>query len=194
VTPFPVHTIETAPEASRPLLETERKTWGFVPTLHATLAESPIALEAYITLFTLAGQSTLSPEERQVVFLAVSVLHGCEYCVAGHTYLARSAGMPEPTLQALRGRRPIADSPRHQALRSFCEAVVRERGHAGDSAVDAFIAAGFTRRQVLEVVTLIATKTISNYTNHLTHTPQETFMSDPALKWTAADTRAGIPA
>jgi alkylhydroperoxidase family enzyme len=94
----------------------------------------------------------------------------------------------------LRQRRAIVDSPRHQALRSFCEAVVRERGHVGDAAVDTFIAAGFTRRNVLEVVTLVATKTISNYTNHLTHTPKEPFMSDPAFRWVADDAEVGIPA
>ena len=30
------------------------------------------------------------PVEQQVALLAVSVLHGCEYCTMGHTYLARS--------------------------------------------------------------------------------------------------------
>jgi uncharacterized peroxidase-related enzyme len=194
LTSFQVHTIETAPEASRPVLEATRKAWGFVPTLQGTLAESPVALEAYTTLFDLVAQSTLTPTEQQVAFLAVSVLHGCEYCVAGHTYLARSVGLPEAALQAMRERQPIVDSPRLQALRSFCEAVVRERGFAGDAAVDAFIAAGFTRRNVLEVVTVIATKTISNYTNHLTHTPKESFMSEPALKWVAAKSGAEVPA
>lgn len=189
MTTFQVHSIDSAPEASRPLLEATRKAWGFVPTLHGILAESPVALAAYETLFGLVGKSTLSPAEQQIVFLAVSVLHGCEYCVAGHTYLARSVSLPDPVLRALRHGETIADAPRAQALRRFTEAVVRERGDAGDAAVDAFLAAGFTRRNVLEVVTIIATKTISNYTNHLTHTPKESFMSDPALKWVAPGAR-----
>lgn len=194
MTPFQVHTIETAPEASRALLEATRKAWGFVPTLQGTLAESPVALQAYTTLFDLVGQSTLTPVEQQIAFLAVSVLHGCEYCVAGHTYLARSVGVPEAAVQAMRRHRPLVESARLQALRSFCEAVVRERGFAGDAAVDAFIAAGYTRRNLLEVVTIIATKTISNYTNHLTHTPKESFMADPALQWVASDTRDTLAA
>lgn len=182
---FQVHTIESAPQASKPLLEATQKAWGFVPTLHGTLAESPVALEAYNTLFGLVGKSTLTPAEQQVVYLAVSVTHGCEYCVAGHTYLARSVTMPEETLQALRNGQPIASSPRDQVLRTFTEAVVRERGQVGDALVDAFVASGFTRQNVLEIVIIIATKTISNYTNHLTHTPKESFMSDPALQWVA---------
>ena len=59
---------------------------------------APLALQAYTTLFDLVGQSTLTPAEQQIAFLAVSVLHGCEYCVAGHTYLARSVGLPEAAL------------------------------------------------------------------------------------------------
>ncbi len=31
---------------------------------------------------------------------------------------------------------------------------------------------------MLEVVTIAATKTISNYANHITHTPKEAFMAD----------------
>lgn len=189
MTRFTLHTAETAPEPSRARLAEIRKAWGFVPTLHATLAESPAALEGYDTLFGLVGRSTMAPAEQQVVFLAVSVFHACEYCVAGHTYLARAARLGEPAIEALRSGGPIAD-PRLQALRDFAEAVVRERGFVGDDAVDAFIGAGFTRANVLEVVTIVATKTISNYVNHITHTPKESFMADAALAWTAPRNRA----
>jgi AhpD family alkylhydroperoxidase len=136
-------------------------------------------LKAYQTLFALGQTSSLSPAEQQLVFIAMRAIHGCEYCVAGHTYLGRAAKLDESALQALRNGKPIP-APRLQALRSFAEAVVRERGFVGDVAVDSFLAAGFTKAQVLEVVLIISCKTISNYVNHIAHTPQEGFMSDPA--------------
>lgn len=183
MTRFPLHTFDTAPEGSQDTLRAATTAWGFTPKLHAKLAESPIALKAYDTLFNLvAAEATLSPVEQQVVYQAVNVLHGCEYCTAGHSFLSRQAGMDEGVLQALRNQQPIADT-RLQALRSFAETVVETRGLAGEKAVEAFLATGFTPAQVLEVVTIIATKTISNYANHLTHTPLEDFMSDPALLW-----------
>ncbi|MEI6643173.1 MAG: carboxymuconolactone decarboxylase family protein [Novosphingobium sp.] len=183
MTRYNVHTIETAPEASQPLLAGVKRGWGFIPKLQGTLAESPLALEAYDTLFNLvAAKATLTPAEQQVVYQAINVYHGCEYCTAGHTFLSRKAGVPEDVIQAIRDRAPIADT-RLEALRRFAEVVAETRGFAGDSAVDAFIAAGFTKAQVLEVVTIIATKVMSNYTNHLTHTPLEDFMADPALRW-----------
>jgi AhpD family alkylhydroperoxidase len=188
MTQFTVHTQATAPEAARPRLSEVKKAWGFIPTLHGTLAESPIALDAYDTLFGLVAKSSFTPAEQQAAYLAINVLHECEYCTAGHTYLARAAKLDEGAIQALREGQPIADA-RLQALRAFTEAVVRERGFVGDAAVDAFLAAGFTRENVLEVVTIIATKTISNYVNHITHTPKEGFMADPALAWTAPRNR-----
>jgi AhpD family alkylhydroperoxidase len=183
MTKFTLHTETTAPEGSRAKLADVKKSWGFLPKLHAILAESPVALKGYDALFGLVGTGTLSPIEQQVAYQAINVFHGCEYCTAGHTYLSRMVGMPEDVIQALRSDTPIADA-RLEALRRFALTVAETRGFAGDAAVDAFIAAGFTRAQVLEIVTIIATKVISNYTNHLTHTPLEDFMADPALGWT----------
>jgi len=183
MTTYTVHTAQTAPEASRPLLASVKQGWGFIPKLQATMAESPLALEAYDTLFNfVAARATLTPAEQQVVYQAINVFHGCEYCTAGHTFLSRKAGVPEDVIHAIRDQQPITDR-RMEALRSFAEIVAETRGFAGDGAVDAFIAAGFTKAQVLEVVTIIATKVLSNYTNHLAHTPLEDFMEDPALRW-----------
>jgi AhpD family alkylhydroperoxidase len=185
---FTIHTVETAPEAAKAKLAQVEKGWGFIPTLHGTLAESPETLEAYDTLFGLVSKTSLTPQEQQVAFLAVSVLHECEYCTMGHTYLGRAAKLDEQAIAALRGGTPIANA-KLQALRVFTETVVRERGFAGGAAVEAFLAAGFTRQNLLEVVTVIATKTISNYVNHLTHTPKESFMADAALAWVAPRNR-----
>ncbi|MEI6160528.1 MAG: carboxymuconolactone decarboxylase family protein [Roseococcus sp.] len=188
MTKFTVHTEATAPEAAKARLAEVKKAWGFIPTLHGTLAESPIALDAYDTLFGLVAKSSFTPAEQQAAYLAVNVLNECEYCTAGHTYLARAAKLDEAAIQALRNSQPIADA-RLEALRGFTESVVRERGFVGDAAVNAFLAAGFTRENVLEVVTIVATKTISNYVNHITHTPKESFMADPSLAWTAPRNR-----
>ncbi len=183
-----IHSPDTAPDDSKAQLAATTKAWGFTPIQQGILAESPAALIGHETLFGLVSQSTLTPVEQQVAFLAVSTFHGCEYCTMGHTYLARAAGMDEATLQALRNYRLPGDG-KLAALAEFARLVAETRGMAGDAAVAAFLAAGFTRANVLDVVAIIATKTLSNYTNHLTHTPKESFISDPALAWTATGRR-----
>lgn len=181
---FTVHSPATAPEGAQETLAGVEKAWGFVPQLHGMLAESPVALRAYDALFGLVSTGTLTPAEQQVAYLAINVFNECEYCTSGHTYLARQAGLPEDAIAALRDGHAIPDA-RLEALRVFATAVVEARGFVGDAAVDAFLAADFTKAQVLEVITIAATKTISNYTNHITKTPKEGFMADPSLAWTA---------
>src|SRR5258707_10090646 len=50
---FTLHETTTAPAASAEILSGVQKAWGFVPSLHRVLAESPAALEAYSTLWAL---------------------------------------------------------------------------------------------------------------------------------------------
>ena len=50
MTEFTIHTLESAPESARPLLEELKQQLGFVPNLAATMAESPLMLEAFRSL------------------------------------------------------------------------------------------------------------------------------------------------
>ena len=70
----------------------------------------------------------------------------------------------------LRDETPLPDA-RLEALRDFTLILVRNRGHASDAEIEAFLDAGYTRRNILEVVLGISEKVLSNYVNHLTKTP-----------------------
>ena len=176
MTEFTRHTPETAPAPAGAQLAEIRKAWGFIPNLHATLAESPTTLQGYDTLFGLVGKGTLTPAEQQVAFITASRINACEYCVSGHTVLAGAAKLDAASIAALRDGTPLPDA-RLDALARFTAAVVEQRGHLTEAQTEAFLAAGYTRAQVLEVVLVVATKTISNYVNHLTATPLDAFMA-----------------
>jgi AhpD family alkylhydroperoxidase len=130
----------------------------------------------------------LTPVEQQVAYQAVNVLHGCGYCTMGHTFLSAQSGMDEDTIARLRAGQAPAD-PRLAALWTFTRRVAEARGEAA-KAVPEFLSAGFTRANVLDVVAVIATKTLANYTAALTGLPDEEFMTDPALAWTPSMTTA----
>lgn len=138
-----------------------------------------------MTLFTLRTGETAPGGSRSR--LANNVLNECEYRSAGHSVLARMSGVAPAAIEALRLGTPIADA-RLQALRLFAETVVRERGFVAGAAVDAFLAAGFTKAHVLEVVTIIVTKTISNCVSHIAGTLLDAFMA--ATKRVAPRNRA----
>ncbi|MCH8978881.1 MAG: carboxymuconolactone decarboxylase family protein [Armatimonadetes bacterium] len=181
-TGYQVHDTSTAPSDSRPFIEDKQKEFGFVPNLIGVFADSPQAVEAYVTLGRLFESTTLSPIEVNVVMLAVSAANSCDYCMAAHTGLANMHKVPQDVIEALRSGKPIAD-PKLQALRAFTQDMTLSRGRPNQESLEAFYSAGYTRRNALEVNLGITMKTLSNYTNHLSETPlDEQFKS---FEWSA---------
>lgn len=181
MTDFTRYTPETATDAARPMLEASQKAYGMIPNLHAVLAESPEIYEAYQTLQKLFVASSLTPDERHVVWLTINVLHTCHYCVPAHTFLAKKDGVDDEVIAALRADRPLPDD-RLEALRQFTRAMVIKRGEVDQADLDAFFAAGFTKRNVFDVLLGLSHKVISNYTNHFAHTPVDAPFA--AYDWT----------
>lgn len=168
---FALHSIESAPDAVKSDLEQAQVTFGMVPNLYSGFASSPVALKTYLSFNNIIAEyAVLTPVEQQVVYLTASVENGCTYCVAAHSMLATLAKMPEQTLSELRAAKPLSDE-RLNAIRNFTLAVVKERGWVPEKEMAGFIAAGYDQQHVLEVITLVAQKTLSNYFNHLAGTP-----------------------
>jgi uncharacterized peroxidase-related enzyme len=187
---FALHDSATAPAGSGEILTGVEKAWGFVPNLHRALAESPAALEAYSTLWTIAEKTRFSAIERNVAYLSIIFENECRYCMAGHSNLSKMANVKDEYIAAIREGRPISD-PKLEALRHFSAQVTRNRGIVSDSDVAAFKAAGYDNGAILDVLVLAATKLISNYANHLVDTPLDAFMkgaewTPPARRSTAA--------
>lgn len=170
MTIFPIHSVETAPDGSRPILKGTQRALGFVPNLFGVLASSPTALKAYAQLSALLDASSLTPTELQVVLIEASIENTCEYCVAAHTTIANHRKLPSDVIEAVRHGRVLADA-KLEALRRFARAVVAERGWVPDAEREAFFTAGYGPEHVLDVITAVAMKTMSNYTNHIASTP-----------------------
>lgn len=181
MTAFTVHTAETAPDASKATLAAVKGAFGFVPNLQANMATSPELLSGYTALWDLFSRTTLTPTEQQVVYLTANYENECHYCMAGHTMLSKMQKIDGAVVQAIRDGTAIPDA-KLEALHVFVGLVVRERGFVGDPAVDAFLAAGYTRQNALEVVLGVGTKLLSNYTNHIVHTQLDPFMK--GAEWT----------
>lgn len=180
---FQVHTITSAPEASRPLLQAVASQHGFVPNLFGVLAGSPAALGAYLGIAGALNRTRLTPIEREIVTLAVSAENGCAYCVAAHSTVARMVRVPEEAIAAVRAGEGVPD-PKLEALRRFATAVVATRGRPGAEELRVFQAAGYDAGHVLDVLAIVAMKTLSNYTNHIAETPlDEAFAAE---QWAAA--------
>jgi len=134
------------------------------------MAEAPGLLEGYQVLHQLFLDSSFDDEETTVVWQTINVEHNCHYCVPAHTGIAKSMKVDDAIIEALRNETPLP-TERLEALRTFTLAVVRERGFVDDATVQTFLDAGYTKRNVLEVILGLSQKVMSNYTNHLAETP-----------------------
>ena len=167
---FTQYTIADAPEASRPLLQQVDKALGFIPNLYATFAESPALLQGALGLDAGLDKGALSGVERQLVKIAVSTENGCTYCVAAHSTIAGMLKARPEIVNAVRTGVPVSDA-KIDALVRFTRAVVRNKGFVQQGDTAAFLAAGYTKAQVLEVVGHVAAKTLANYIHAITNAP-----------------------
>ncbi|PQO24540.1 alkylhydroperoxidase [Rhodobacteraceae bacterium WD3A24] len=154
--------------AAKSLLDQAQAAVGMVPNMYRSMANSPGVLETYMTgygLFRESGQFT--PPEQETVFLTVSRENGCDYCMAAHTMIARNkSGVSQEDTDALRAGTALPD-PKLDALSRFTAHMVQTRGRPEPEKVEAFKAAGYSDRHVLEIILAIAVKTLSNYSNHI---------------------------
>lgn len=171
MTRLTLHTLESAPADSRAFVERAIANNGYLPNLIGILANAPAALETYLTVSGINAKVSLTLAEREVVQITAARIHGCEFCVAGHTSIAlKKAGLPPAAVVSLQygGNTGL---PRLDAVRAFAEAVIAARGAVDDGALQAFREAGFDEAKALEVVLGVSLATLCNFANSLAQSP-----------------------
>lgn len=178
---LPIQSIDSAaPEASKRLIAANQAA-GFVPNLLGVLANAPTALEAYQTVVGINARSSLSPEQIEVVQITAARRNGCNFCVAGHTRAARhKTNLPEDIVDALRDIQALSD-PKLNALARFTLAVINQRGAVSDDELQAFLDAGHSQANVLDVVLGVSLATLCNYANNVAQTPINPELQNAAL-------------
>ena len=167
---FPIHTIESAPERSKPLFVALKQAVGMVPNLAAGMAESPQFLEGFLAVREIYGKGSLSGAEIEVLSLTAAFENDCAWCVAFHSLMAGKNGVPVEVVDALRAGRSPEDT-RLGPLSDFARAMVRGRGAVGAAERERFHAAGYTAAQALEVVFGMGFSLMANYAGHLVNPP-----------------------
>jgi len=165
---FPVPTRDQVTPENQAIFDNLKKMLSFVPNLYATFANSATALGTYLSLQN--AKTSLSAREREVVNLVVSQVNDCEYCLAAHTVLGKMVGFTEAQVLELRSGHASFD-PRLDALARFVREVAEKRGHVAAAQTETFLAAGYTKGNVVDVIMAIGDKIISNYLHGVTRVP-----------------------
>lgn len=169
---YQVHTTVSAPEKSKPALEQLQQAFGFIPNLVASISNSPKLLTALVGLFQQVHSPGLTEAENQIVLLTDAVTNSSAYAVAFHTALAHEQGISPEETTAIRDRR-IPKDQRFAALSTLAKTLIDKRGHLSEQELDAFLSAGFTQEQIMEVIAIVAASTITNYAGTIANPPLE---------------------
>ena len=169
---YQIHTIASAPEKSKPALEQLQQAFGVLPNLAAVISNSPKLVTALVGVFQQVHSSSLTEQEIQIVLLTDAVVNSSAYAVAFHTALALKAGVSSQETAAIRAQLVPRDR-RFAALSTLAKTLIEKRGHLSQQEFDAFLAAGFTREQILEVIAIVAASTITNYAGTIANPPLE---------------------
>lgn len=170
------HTIDTAPEESKKYFKEAEVSFGFIPNAIKILAGSPGAYEAYNTLFEIFfHKTTLSMIEAQIVLMTSSLENKCQYDIAAHSWGLELTNTPQDIIDSLRNGVKIND-PKLEALRLFTKELILSHGHIGKDSVQRFLDAGYSERNILEILVGLAAKLISNFSNSIADTELDNSM------------------
>ncbi len=169
MTRVPVHTVDSAPEASRDTLKSLEARFGKVLNIHGAMAHSPVVLDAYAALqHSISEHGTFDGKTREAIALVVAAVDQCEYCQAAHTAAGKAAGLTEA--QTVDARRGSSDDPKLQALLTVVREQMTDLGNVSDASWQAALDAGWTDAQLAETTVYVSLNLLTNYFNHSVQT------------------------
>lgn len=177
---YQIYDTHTANDSARAVLEQVKRHYQFIPNALGAMVESPEAVRAYLSLDEIVAENSLSEKQRHVVFLAIAREYNCSYCVAAHSAFAHQARLDGQQIQQLREGATLSD-PKLEALQQFVRKLVQGDCHVSEQDVREFLEHGYTRQQILEIITMMANKLIAVFANRVMGTDLDEALQP--LRW-----------
>ncbi len=163
---IPVHTTDSAPEASRDALKQLEAKYGKVLNIHGEMAHSPVVLHSYVALQDVIREhALLDARVREAIALAVGNEDACTYCQSAHTGGGKAAGLSDDEMLAIR-RGEVDFDPALGALLALAREYTAKVGETSDAAWQAALDAGWSDEQLTELSAHVTLNLLTNYFNH----------------------------
>lgn len=162
---IPTHTVDNAPEASRPLLESaiEFSPTGRPLNLHAQMAHAPAVLVAYTSLRkATAEHGTVGPKVSSALMLATASAVANDYVVGITSRLASMMGWRDDQVAALRAGNPVGDD-KIDALTYLVGEAAANAGSVDDTTWKTAQNAGWNDEQLAEAFAYLGLTVFTAY-------------------------------
>ncbi len=161
--------LEEAKGESAKLFESVKRSLGRVPNIYKYMGNSPLLLEGFMELSKLLGKSSLSPELKEKIALAVGASNHCNYCLAAHTAIAKGLGISQGDIDAAKGAN--ADDKKSAAILRFAKAANEKRGDVSDDDIKALKDEKVSDQEICEIILAVTVNLLTNTFNRVVQTP-----------------------
>jgi hypothetical protein len=162
---IPTHTVESAPDASRSLLQkiAQSSPTGRPLNAHAQMAHSPAVLAAYSSLRAVtADYGTLGPKVSWALNLATAATVGNDYMIGIASRFARMNGWSESQIAALQAG-ATTDDTKIDALTSVVREAAAHSGNVTDATWMAAQHGGWSDAQLAEAFAYLGLTMFTGY-------------------------------
>lgn len=167
---LPLVTLEQAEGPLQAMLLATRERMGFLPNAQCLWGLRPVqALKFFaddgLYKELMNGPSALTPAEREMIGVAISVANGCKYCTASHSaYLRQKSGDPAMADAVRADYRTAPLSPRQKAMIDYAVKVARRPKAVSKTDMARLRKHGFTDADIMDMTQVAA---IFSYTNRV---------------------------
>lgn len=150
----------TATGPARAMMDAVQAKIGMTPNFIRLFANSPQALEAYLSFSGSLGKGQLDVQTQERIALSVSEGNSCSYCVSAHTAIGQGAGLDSAEMAA--ARRGTSGDSKAAAMVAFARAISTNRGEVTTAEIDAVRKAGCSDGEIVEIISQVALHTLTN--------------------------------
>jgi uncharacterized peroxidase-related enzyme len=143
----------------KPLLDAALAQLGTLPNHLKVLANSPVALKAFVGLQGVSREGSLSPRTRERVALALAQHNGCEYCLSAHAALGREAGLTGNEMAA--NRAGSSEDAKAAVAVKLALSLSEQRGAVSNAELFEAREAGHTEADIVEIITHVGMNLIT---------------------------------
>ena len=153
--------LDNAPAEVREVFETTLK--GKPGSIHKLLAHRPEVLKTMLPFYASVGKA-LERRLYELVYIRVSMINGCRYCMQHHLAASKRVGITPLEWQNLQSCSYGSFSPKEQAALKFAEKLTRAPQSIGDADIAA-LKQHFSEAEIVDLDLLIG---LANLTNRFT--------------------------
>ncbi len=157
--------VDPLPPETRKYFDICQDKIGFVPNVLKAYAFDITKLNAFTAMYNdlMLGESGLSRLEREMIAVVVSSINRCWYCQVAHGAAVRQlSGRPELGEAMVMNWRMAELDDRQRAMLGFAEKVTRASAEVGEADRQALRDAGFSDRDIWDIVSVVGFFSMSN--------------------------------